>query len=121
MEKIRHKIMSNAYHKDRNCFKFCVIAHGDGENIYTKGKLIAVTLYEDEDEYEEYGWRNHDPAWNIEEIRNNLDEVDVPSRQTQGVGDRCLSRRQVRIKLYSISSGGSRGAQGCHAAPSPGV
>ena len=57
MEKIRRKIMSNAYHKDCNCFKLCVIAHGDGENIYTKGKLIAVTLYEDEDEYEEYGWR----------------------------------------------------------------
>ena len=111
--------MSNAYHKDRNCFKLCVIAHGDGENIYTKGKLMAVTLYEDE--YEEYGWQNHDLAWNIEEIRNNLDEVtSLLGKPKVLVIDACRGGKlELNFIPFPVADPG--GGQGRRAAPSPGV
>ena len=56
MEEIGRTIMSKAYHKDRNCFKLCVIAHGNGDNIYPR--------------------KDPEPAWNIQNIRDDLDDVE---------------------------------------------
>ena len=67
MDKIREEFMVNEFHKDRNCFMLCILAHGCGDYIYTKKEKVK--------EGEKWVWKNCKRAWNIQEIQDELDVV----------------------------------------------
>ena len=70
MKELRDLIISPAYHRNHNCFMLCVIAHGDGENIYTQNNWMY-----DSGTVEGGVWTGSEPAWNIQEIQDDLDDV----------------------------------------------
>ena len=67
MNKIKKEFLSNNFHKDRNCFMLCILAHGNADNIYTKNEKV--------NEGEKWVWKNYKRAWNIQDIQDELDEV----------------------------------------------
>ena len=61
------EFISNDFHRDRNCFMLCILAHGCRENIYTKKERVV--------EGGKWVWKSCKQAWNIQEIQDELDVV----------------------------------------------